>query len=457
MPAVSTSSRDGGRAGRRPPLAGARRARGTRRPVPMGLRGALAALVVVLLVLVAWQRPNPFANPQTVRVVFGDASGLKKGSEVRVAGTEAGEVAKIERRGDRVVATLELHDDVDPVRRDASAALWPRLIFEGSAYVELRPGTAGEPALGDDGVVALGRTTSYVPLDRVLRLADAPTRGSVRRVAGGLERSADRRTSRAASRGLRRAPDLLRSVAKASRAVGGDPLRRAVAGLARTGDALADRQDDLVPVLRDAARTADALHAGGGAPLRETVRALPGTIAALRTGTSRADRTLKQIDASTADLRPALRDAIPTVQRARPVVRRAGRVAVQAGPLTGDLRDTLRRAAEVAPSARGLIAETKPTVGTLDGSLLPALKQPTPTLGLPSYVAFLNMFAGGGGASRAFQRPSENPMQQGDGHFMRFGIRFLTGLGIPVPPCGDVEAFSPPLKALLSPLELCTP
>lgn len=432
------------------------RRRPARRRLPAAARGTIAVAVVLAIVLVAWQRPDPFGGPETVRVTLRDASGLKSGSEVRVAGTNAGRVASVDRTGDRAVVTLELDDDVGPVRRDASAAVWPRLLFEGSAYVELRPGSRDEPELGDVAI-ALARTTSYVPLDRVLRVADAPTRGSVRRVVRGLTGSADRRTSRAASRTLRRAPDLLGSTARTSRAVGGDRLARAVAGMARTGDAVADREADLVPTLAAASRTADAVHGTDGAALRETLRALPGTIAALRTGTARADRTLRAVDRFTTDVRPALRDVAPTVDPARPVVRRAGRVATAATPLTATARDVLRRASAVAPDARGLLAETRPTVDLLHGSLLPALKAPTPTLELPSYVAFLNMFAGGGGASRAFQRPSQNPMQQGDGHFMRFGIRFLTGLGVPVPPCGDVGAVSAPLRDLLASLELCTP
>ncbi len=428
----------------------------SRPAMPMGLRGALSVLVVVLVVLIAWKRPNPFADPQTVRVQLRDASGLKQGSEVRVSGTDAGEVTGVERRDGVVVATLELHDDVGEVRRDASAAVWPRLIFEGNAYVELRTGSADQPALGD-APIALDRTSSYVPLDRVLRIADAPTRGSVRRIAKGLDGASDRTTTGAVNRTLRAAPELLGDVATTSRAVGGDRLRRAVAGMARTGDAIADHDADLVPVLRDASKTAESLHADGGAPLRQTVRDLPGTLAALRVGSARADRTLASIDRFTTDLRPGLRDVAPTVAVARPVVRRAGTVAQAAVPLTASLRTALSRAAQLSPEARALIGEALPTVDTLDASLLPALNKPTPTLKLPSYVAFLNMFAGGGGASRAFQTPSDNPMQQGDGHFMRFGIRFLTGIGIPVPPCQDVQALGPALAPLLEKLELCTP
>ncbi|MEV4422566.1 hypothetical protein AB0L40_21690, partial [Patulibacter sp. NPDC049589] len=157
------------------------------------------------------------------------------------------------------------------------------------------------------------------------------------------------------------------------------------------------------------------------------------------------------------DLRPALPAVAPTVNAARPVLRRAGRVATVATPLTASLRSVLDRAAAISPEARGLIADARPTIDRLDSSLLPALAKPTPTLKLPSYVAFLNMFAGGGGASRAFQPPSNSPLQQGDGHFMRFGIRFITGIGIPVPPCSDVQALGAPIAAFLASQELCTP
>jgi ABC-type transporter Mla subunit MlaD len=428
----------------------------SRPTVPMGLRGAASVLVVVLVVLIAWQRPNPFAHPQTVRVQLRDASGLKKGSEVRVAGTDAGKVTGVKREGGVTVATLELHGDVGKVRRDASAAVWPRLIFEGGAYVELRTGSADEPELGD-APIALARTSSYVPLDRVLRIADAPTRGSVRRIAKGFDAASDRTTTRAVNGTLRAAPELLADVSKTSRAVGGNALRRAVRGMAKTGDAIADHDADLVPVLRDASRTADALHADDGVPLRAALRDLPGTLAAVRTGSADANRTLQTIDAFTTNLRPGLRDVAPTVAVARPVIRRAGTVASSAVPLTASLRAALSRAAQLSPEARALVQEAVPTIDTLDASLLPALQKPTPTLKLPSYVAFLNMFAGGGGASRAFQTPSDNPMQQGDGHFMRFGIRFLTGIGVPVPPCQDVQALGPTLAPLLEKLELCTP
>ena len=43
------------------------------------------------------------------------------------------------------------------------------------------------------------------------------------------------------------------------------------------------------------------------------------------------------------------------------------------------------------------------------------------------------------------------------GHFMRFGLRFLTGFGAPTPPCALLELVNPDLAAALSAAGACTP
>lgn len=436
----------------------------------MRIRGALVVVVVLAAVLIAWQRPDPFSSERTVRVALADATTLRPGSEVRIAGTRAGQVDRIRRVGDHAEATLRIAEDAGPIRRDARVEVWPRLVFEGNAYVELRPGSADQPALGDR-TIPIARTTAYVPVDRVLRLADAPTRAAIRGAARGLADASDRTTTGAVRRTIARLPRVLgraRRVADAVRgpAAGGGPdvadrgasLRRAVRGLARTGDAVADRAADLRPIVDDATATAAALHGDDGAALRATIAALPETLRRVRRGSAAADRTLARLDDLTGDLEPGLADIAPTVRAARPVLRRAERAAAAATPLVRDGRAALERAAAGAPSTRALVARLAPTLRTLDGSLLPALAKPTPTLGLPSYLAFLNMFAGGGGASRYFQ-PADprNGLQQGEGHFMRFQIRFLTGLGVPLPPCATISGLDAGLGKLLSGLELCTP
>jgi hypothetical protein len=90
-----------------------------------------------------------------------------------------------------------------------------------------------------------------------------------------------------------------------------------------------------------------------------------------------------------------------------------------------------------------------PTLRIFVDTLLSALEQPT-DLGDPAYLAFLGLFAGGGGASRAFG-------VDGQGHFMRFGLRFLTGVGLPLPSCSLLDEAAPPLAKLIGSLGACTP
>src|SRR4051795_1964084 len=104
-----------------------------------------------------------------------------------------------------------------------------------------------------------------------------------------------------------------------------------------------------------------------------------------------------------------------------------------ARPVLADARRALDAGAVAAAPAARLLRATTPSLELLDRSLLPALRAPTAVLHVPAYLAFLNLFEGGGGASRPFQTLSDSP--RGAGHFMRFGFRFLTGAGAPLPPC----------------------
>jgi hypothetical protein len=91
----------------------------------------------------------------------------------------------------------------------------------------------------------------------------------------------------------------------------------------------------------------------------------------------------------------------------------------------------------------------EPTLNIFHSTLITALQKQT-DLGDPAYLAFLGLFAGGGGASAPFG-------VDGQGHFMRFGLRFLTGAGLPLPSCTLLSQAAPTLSTLLESLGGCTP
>lgn len=427
-------------------------------------RGALVGALLVALVLLAWLRPDPFDDPATVRAVFTDAGALQiVGAEVRMAGTPVGEVVGKRRVGDAAEVTMELEDAAGTIREDATAQLRPRLAFEGTAYVDLQPGTPQAAPLGDRAI-PLARTSTFTSLTTVLRVADAPTRarlrGAVRGLAGALEPGA----RGALNRTFGDAPALLRDTAWTTEAAQGPrpgALRRAVAGFSRTTAALAAREDDLVPLLRGTAATSRALRGtltGSRGALRRTLADLPATAAALRDGGRALDGTIAALVPTARDLRPGARALAPALRTVRPLLREGAPALRAAGPVVADLRVALPAGGAAAAPARRLLRGLRPTLDTLDATLLPALHQDT-RLGIPAYLAFLNMFAGGGGASAPFQTPADGgpPANQGSGHFMRFGFRFLTGLGLPAPPCTLLERAQPQLASALSDAGACTP
>jgi ABC-type transporter Mla subunit MlaD len=421
------------------------------------LRGLAIAGAVALVVLAAWQRPNPFAHHTTVRAVFPDAASLAVvGADVRMAGTRVGRVVERRREGRWAVVKMELDEAAGTIHADARAELRPRLAFEGPAFVELHPGDPHAPALRE--AIPPAHTASYVSLERVLRLADAPTRRRVRGALAGLNGALAPAAGRALSATLHRSPRLLAGLEASGRAAQGprpDALRRAVHGLSVTASAVAAREDDLAPLARATAATARGLDPRDGTALRATIAALPGTTAALRDGGAALDGILRRLAPLTAELRPGARRLAGSLRAARPLLREAAPALEAARPLLADLRAGLDAGARASSPTADLLRAAAPTLTLLERSLLPALRAPTPVLHIPAYLSFLNLFEGGGGASRPFQTAQDSP--RGAGHFMRFGFRFLTGAGAPLPPCTLLAQADPQAAGTLSQAGGCTP
>ena len=117
-----------------------------------------------------------FEDTYTVKAVFTDASGLRGGDEVRVAGVKAGRVAgmEVEREKGQVVVTMEVDSSVElGPEPDAEIALGTLL---GAKYVRLS-GDVHEPFLHeldeDERVIPVERTQT--PFD-IFELTDAGTK-----------------------------------------------------------------------------------------------------------------------------------------------------------------------------------------------------------------------------------------------------------------------------------------
>lgn len=431
-----------------------------RRPAQLRLTGALVVLVVVTGLALAYFKPNPLANTNTVRATFADASGIGVvGADVRMAGTPVGKITDVQREGDHAIVTMELDDSAGRIGSDATAELRPQLTFEGTAFIDLRPGSAGAPALGDRAI-PMERTRRYVPLDAALRFARPATREDLREMLDGLGATMDGPAPRGLQRALRAAPGLVADLPVAARAAQGSTrteLLGAIRGFSRTVDALSRTEAELVPLVRGAQRTMAGIAVDRGDPLGRTLSNLPQSLDALERGGHTIRRVIDALEPLAVDLRPAMVQLAPALRELRPLLQDALPVVRRGAPLVADLRGAIREGARSAPALQRLLAALDPSLRLLDSSLVPALERPT-AIGSPAYLALLNLFQGGGGASRPFQsaQPGQNdPEVPGSGHYIRFGAKFLSGPGIPIIPCAPVATVNPVLANLMASQNLC--
>lgn len=130
---------------------------GTRNPVSTAVVGLL---VIVLIVVLAFNGPAIFGGGTTYQAEFTEAAGLDSGDMVTVAGVEAGRVDSVELAGDRVLVGFTVSDAWVGDRTSASIEIRTLL---GAKTLALDP--QGDQELDPDQIIPLARTAS--PFDVV--------------------------------------------------------------------------------------------------------------------------------------------------------------------------------------------------------------------------------------------------------------------------------------------------
>lgn len=129
--------------------------------------GAMVIIGVTLfIVLTSWLSGRSITPAQRVAIEFADASGLKRGSPVRVSGMQVGRVESIQLlEYGRVRLTASLDRDIEP-RADATASV-VAVGLAGDVAVELVPGAAAGP-LPADGVIPGSVSPGFMQLGETL-------------------------------------------------------------------------------------------------------------------------------------------------------------------------------------------------------------------------------------------------------------------------------------------------
>ncbi|GAA1315077.1 MCE family protein [Pseudonocardia xinjiangensis] len=253
------------------------------------VRTAVIGLVVlVLIVVAAFNAPQLFGGGTTYRAEFSEAAGLTSGDLVTIAGVEAGRVGSVELAGDRVLVTFTVSDAWVGDRTSASIEIKTLL---GAKYLALDP--QGDSALAPDAVIPLARTAS--PFDVVEAfdgLSGTIDQLDTKQLAQSLDTLAE--TFRDTAPEVRGALDGLSrlSTTIASR---DDEIHKLLAGTHNLSGVLADRNDEFEKLLSD------------GNLLLAEIQKRKQAISALLDGTRELSEQLRGLVADNRDqLRPTL-------------------------------------------------------------------------------------------------------------------------------------------------------
>jgi phospholipid/cholesterol/gamma-HCH transport system substrate-binding protein len=213
----------------------------TRNPVATAVIGLL---VIVLVVVLAFNGPALFGGGTTYKAEFREAAGLTAGDMVTVAGVEAGRVQDVELEDDHVLVTFKVTDAWVGDRTSASIEIRTLL---GAKTLALDP--QGDEELRADRTIPLSRTSS--PFD-VVEAFDGLS-GTLDQIdTGQLADSLDTlsETFRDTPPEIRGALDGLSrlSTTIASR---DEEIRRLLAGTHELAGVLADRNGEVEKLLKD--------------------------------------------------------------------------------------------------------------------------------------------------------------------------------------------------------------
>lgn len=431
-----------------------------------GIAAIVAGIVIVALGVL---RPNPLEEKHSYYAEFESAQGLGAiGRDVRLAGVNVGRIGSVEREGDNAVVELILTEDV-PVHADARAEMRPHTLFEGSSFVELRPGTPGAPPLDEGGLIPREQTSNYVTLDEALRVLRPEIRQGLKVLARVGSRTLKGKAIEGIQRILKAGPELSRRTTGPVRALQGRGRRElagTIAGFADTVDAIAGREEELVPMLNRLSRTTAALAVDEAQPFDAALANLPGVLAELRAGAPLLTDMVDRLDRLGVALTPALPGLTDAIDQATPLLDRSIPVLRGATPLIADLRLISRRIANASPDLKSLLRTLGPVVDDFGGSVLPALLEPS-RQGAPAYQQLLATFTAATGVFRPYQTLEQNPL--GSGHTWSIASYADSTGPLAAPPgapgapeaaskraaCADVEAISPKASRQLAVMGVC--
>src|SRR3954447_25890813 len=312
--------------------------------------GMIALLILIPVTYLGLTKKIPFKPKYTIKAAVPTANNLKKASFVRIAGVQVGKVTKVEPApGGRqaAVVTMEIDKKGQPIHKDATLTIRPRIFLEGNFFVDLHPGSPSAPVMEKGDTLPIQQASAPVQLDQVLTAFNGDVRNDLRTLlreyGKAVQDGAD---------GFRRSQKYWKDAYKYS---------------ALLADASHGKKEhDLSRFIRTAGPVAEAIDANPG-QLKSLVSDFNTTALAFARVNGSVSDTIRELPDTLAVGRPALGDlnaSFPSLRRLadelRPGVRSTGRMIDATMPFIRQLRALVSK-----PELRGLVHDLRPTVPAL--------------------------------------------------------------------------------------------
>ena len=121
----------------------------------IGIMAVVAIVIAGVLILALGGEGGFFWQRYNLKVKFANATGVQRGSPVRVAGVTVGAVTELQFSGSEVDMLLELRKDMQERVRTTSRATIGSVSLLGEGAVDITASTTGQP-IPEWGICAVG-------------------------------------------------------------------------------------------------------------------------------------------------------------------------------------------------------------------------------------------------------------------------------------------------------------
>lgn len=153
----------------------------TRLSSPLGMFSTAVVISLIAGLFIV----SVVAGNHTVTARFSNVNGLVAGNAVRIAGVDAGTISSVEigtqQANGQYYAQVSMHIDANhwPLHAGTRVSVRPEGVL-GNPYVEVDPGPASSPSLGDSPFFGVAQTQSPVNFDQLTNVFTPDVRAAIR-------------------------------------------------------------------------------------------------------------------------------------------------------------------------------------------------------------------------------------------------------------------------------------